>query len=86
MSDAELSRRITAASNGLAFPAGQQPSAPLCDLLAKLLVREVDARLGCSNSGVQAALTVTVTISLTLTLTLTLTRTLTRTRTLILIL
>ena len=68
MSDAELSRRITAPSNGLAFPAGQQPSAPLCDLIAKLLVREVDARLGCSNSGVQAALTLTVTATVTLAL------------------
>ena len=71
MSDAELSRRITAPSNGLAFPAGQQPSAPLCDLLAKLLVREVDARLGCSNSGVQAALTLTLTVTISLTLSLT---------------
>jgi len=53
VADAELSRRITAPSNVLAFPEGKQPSAPLCDLLAKLLVREVDARLGCSNSGVR---------------------------------
>ena len=44
VADAELSRRITAPSNPLAFPEDQRPGAPLCDLLARLLVREVYTR------------------------------------------
>lgn len=53
VADAELSRRISSPENELAYPDGKEPSAPLCELLAALLVREADARLGCSNSGVR---------------------------------
>ena len=40
VADAELSRRISSPENELAYPDGKEPSAPLCELLAALLVRE----------------------------------------------